>query len=654
MTGMTWSLPRTAVFWLGAVLVALDWLYLATGIGGAFADTLFRGWAFVGVQAIAAAGCLLSARLADRPRIIGVLLGSGLLCSAVGSTIMTLAPGMDLPVPSVADPLWLAIYPCEYAALMVLTRHRVGTTFLATRLDGLQSGLAVAAVLGSATIPVALDGVAGQSFWSAVVFLAYPVGDLILLGAVASAVALGGWRLDRTWALLTGAIVIGVAADAMYLLGPERLLGFADALVLTGTLGLAAGLTTRPRPVAPRADDRGLFVPIGFGLLALGVLVLGRPLGLHPVPLALAAAALVLALVRMAMALRENRRLLNASEIEATTDALTGLRNRRALKLDLARALAAGPASDRHELILLDLNGFKAYNDAYGHNAGDDLLTRLGRALTAAVDGRGTAYRMGGDEFCVLAPAPSDVADLAQRCARALAERDGTFSISAAYGVVSLPSETSDPTAAVALADARMYQNKNSLRLPAAHQSADVLVALLHEQAPSLTERMRRVQETACAIGAQLGLAGDDAEALRHAAALHDIGMVAIPPAVVARPGPLTAEDWQLVRRHPVIGERILAAAPALASSARLVRWTHERVDGTGYPDGLRGEQIPLAARIISVAAAFHALTADRPHAPARTVGEALAELRRCAGTQLDPAVLQALEQTLHLAAATP
>jgi diguanylate cyclase (GGDEF)-like protein len=453
---------------IGVLLVVLDWVHLVTGVGGAPWDVLFRGWGFVVVQASAAAICLLTAYLTDRQRVSGTLLGAGFLACAIGSTIMTLTPGMDLPVPSVADPLWLSILPCEYAALLALTRQRVGKTLLATRLDGVQAGLAVAAVVGCLTVPVALKGVAGAGFWTAFVFLAYPVGDLILLGAVVSAVALAGWRLDRTWTLLTGAITVWELADGLYLLGPDRLGGFADALVLTGTLGLALAVTTRPRSVAPRSDDRGLFVPIGFGLLALGVLALSGPLHLHPAPSALAAVAMVLALMRMTLALKENRRLLDASEREATTDALTGLRNRRALRLDLANALADGPRSARHELILLDLNGFKAYNDAYGHNAGDDLLARLGLALTDAVAGRGTAYRMGGDEFCVLAPAAGDVAEFARLCAAALTERGIGSAISAAYGVVTLPDESDDPTSAVAVADARMYQNKNSLRPRAA------------------------------------------------------------------------------------------------------------------------------------------------------------------------------------------
>jgi diguanylate cyclase (GGDEF)-like protein len=639
---------------LGAVLVAAGWLRLATGFGGEAGFNLFRGWVFVAVQARAAVGCLLTVGMTRQPRLSSALLGIGLLCSAAGSTMMTLAPGYDLPVPSVADPLWLAIYPCMYVALLVLSHRRIGRTLLATRLDGLLSGLAAAAALGTVTIPVVMAGAHGEKFWTAFVFVAYPVGDLILLGAVVSAVAQAGWRLDLTWGLLAGAIIIWEIADLIYLVGPSGLTSFADSLVLTGTLGFAVALTPRIRPVVHHVGDRGLFVPIWFGLLALGILALARPLHLHPVAIVLAAAAMALALVRMAMALKENRGLLATSQAEAITDSLTGLRNRRALKLDLAGVLAEGHGSNPSVLILLDLNGFKAYNDAYGHNAGDDLLARLGAALTRAVAGHGTAYRMGGDEFCVLAPASDGVDEFAGRCAGALAERGSAFVITAAYGVVRLPEESHDPQGAVQLADTRMYQNKNSLRLPAAHQSAEVLVAVLQEQAPKLVERMLGVRDTACAIGAELGLEGEDADTLRHAAALHDVGMIAIPSTIMNKPGPLSDAEWQMVRRHPVIAERILSAAPALSGSARLVRWTHEWFDGTGYPDGLAGQHIPIAARIISVAAAFHALTADRPHAVARPAAQALDELRRCAGTQFDPSVVEALERTLHQATVVP
>ncbi|HEV3012030.1 MAG TPA: HD domain-containing phosphohydrolase, partial [Actinomycetota bacterium] len=126
----------------------------------------------------------------------------------------------------------------------------------------------------------------------------------------------------------------------------------------------------------------------------------------------------------------------------------------------------------------------------------------------------------------------------------------------------------------------------------------------------------------------------------RQAAELHDVGKMGIPEELLHKPGPLDAEEWAFVRRHPLIGERIIGAAPALAPAAKLVRATHERFDGSGYPDGLTGEQIPLGARIIAVCDAFSAMTASRPYTAQRTVPEAIAELRRCAGTQFDPAVV--------------
>lgn len=125
-------------------------------------------------------------------------------------------------------------------------------------------------------------------------------------------------------------------------------------------------------------------------------------------------------------------------------------------------------------------------------------------------------------------------------------------------------------------------------------------------------------------------------------AELHDVGKFAIPDAILGKPGALTDDEWELVRRHPVVGQRILAAAPALVHLAEIVRATHERFDGRGYPDGLVGAEIPLVARVVAVCDAFDAMTANRPYRPALSAEDALAELRRCAGTQFDPAVVAA------------
>jgi len=155
-------------------------------------------------------------------------------------------------------------------------------------------------------------------------------------------------------------------------------------------------------------------------------------------------------------------------------------------------------------------------------------------------------------------------------------------------------------------------------------------------------------------VATRIGLQGDDLTHLHHAAALHDIGKVAIPDAIISKPGPLDADEWAFMRRHTLIGERIVAAAPALAVAAALVRASHESWNGTGYPDKLAGADIPLGARIIAVCDAFDAMISDRPYSPPRSIDEALAELRRCAGTQFDPAIVPVFEQVLADRARTP
>jgi diguanylate cyclase (GGDEF)-like protein len=346
----------------------------------------------------------------------------------------------------------------------------------------------------------------------------------------------------------------------------------------------------------------------------------------------------------MALALGENHALLRASRVEAATDPLTGLSNRRRLEIDLAGVLQEDTP---HALLLLDLNGFKTYNDSYGHGAGDILLHQLGTALAAAVDGRGDAYRIGGDEFCVLAPLRTDLEEFSAYCAAALATRGDGFAITAAHGAVLLPAEGRDASTVLALADARMYGQKNAGRPPAALQSADVLMAVVAERAPALASHVNAVCELACEVAAVLDLTGAELETLRHAAALHDIGKMAIPESILEKRGALSDNEWALIRRHTIIGERILAAAPALESSARLVRSSHERVDGTGYPDGLAAADIPLGSRIILVADAFDAMLSERSYGTTLSEADALAELRRCAGTQFDPTVVAAFERVM-------
>lgn len=633
---------------VGAALLAAIWAHALLAFGDAGTADFFARWMHDAVFVVAGLACVAHAATTPGRRLAAGATGAGLLMVAIGDTIYSLAPNLDaVPVPSISDPFWLALYPCQYLAILALTRERVGHTLVATRLDGIVSGFAVASLLACFTMSTAIDSTAGAPFAEKLTNLAYPTADLVLLGAIVSAIALAGWRIDRIWLLLGGAIFAWEAADLIYLFGGSHQIGdVADAIVATGAVGMAAAVIIRPRSRGRLSSrsSRGLFVPVAFGVVALGLLAVAVPLHVNGVAIGLAVATLALVLGRMLLALKENQALLGASRVEATTDALTGLSNRRKLKTDLRLALEDGAP---YALVLLDLNGFKSYNDSYGHGAGDALLAQLGEALAEGLRGVGLAYRMGGDEFCVLARDPGDVEALGALSAEALSTRGNGFSITAAYGAVLVPEEAHDDTTALVLADTRMYRQKNSGRLPAAHQSAGVLLAVLEERAPGLASHVRTVSDLACATAVELGMAGDDLDALRHAAALHDIGKMAVPESVLEKAGPLSDAEWDLMRRHTLVGERILAAAPALDRSAQLVRWSHERVDGGGYPDGLRGEAIPLGSRVILVADAFDAMTSKRSYGTVLSRDEALAELRRCSGSQFDAAVVAAFERVL-------
>ncbi len=369
-------------------------------------------------------------------------------------------------------------------------------------------------------------------------------------------------------------------------------------------------------------------------------------------PIAMLAVALLI-IVLAGISVRASRREL---ERQATTDSLTGLGNRRKLMLDLGRAVRTARADEPAVLILFDLNGFKNYNDSFGHPAGDALLMRLGINLAEAVAGfRGQAYRLGGDEFCVIASARRRQAVEQAACA-ALSEGGEGFAVSTAFGSVAIPHDTTDATEALRLADAAMYAQKNSGRASASRQTTDVLLRALAERHPDLGDHHDGVAELAAEVAARLGIDGEELSQLRHAAALHDVGKVAIPDAIINKPSSLTDEEWTFMRRHTLIGERIVAAAPALGGAARLVRSSHEAWNGRGYPDALAGDAIPLGARIIAVCDAFDAMTSDRPYSAAKTVDEALAELQRCAGTQFDPAIVAVFEDVAitHAQRATP
>jgi two-component system cell cycle response regulator len=255
----------------------------------------------------------------------------------------------------------------------------------------------------------------------------------------------------------------------------------------------------------------------------------------------------------------------------------------------------------------------------------------------------GRAYRLGGDEFCALVrPGRTGREPLLAAAAAALSERGRGFAVDASLGAVLIPTEADTMEQALQTADRRMYAQKGEGRATASRQTRDVLLRTLEERQPDLHAHLRDVAALAVVVGRGLGMSSEELDETARAAELHDVGKVAIPDAILSKPGPLDDDERDFMRRHTIIGERILAAAPALVPVSRLVRSSHERFDGGGYPDGLAGEQIPLGARVVAVCDAYDAMTSERPYRRPLSQEEAIAELRSSSGTQFDPAVVDA------------
>jgi two-component system cell cycle response regulator len=639
-------------------------LHTSVGFGGARLNGLFDDGVYNLLMFGAALAVLTRGVLVRAQRAAWLTMGAGVLCWSLGELYYTLfleGPGAAASSVSPADVLYLAFYPCCYVALVLLVGAHLRELRIGMWLDGVIGGLAAATVGAALVLPPILTGTHGST-GSVVIATAYPIGDLLLLIFTMGAMGMTGWRPGRVWLLIAASLLTSAVADALYLYksaaGSYQAGTWLDCLWPASAILLAlAAWTPWPKTVRRRVEDwRLMSIPTFSLLVALGVLVYGnRPdTQLTPVAVILAAATVLAVGVHLMLTVRENLTMLVGSRELALTDPLTGLGNRRLLIEDLHIACRAAAGGEPWELVLYDLNGFKRYNDTFGHPAGDALLARLSGKLSEIVAPHGTAYRMGGDEFCVLLRSGAlSTETLVRSSLAALSEQGPGFSIGAAHGVVSIPGEVGDPASIMQLADQRLYKRKDQTRESSAvHQLRDVLLQAFQERHPDLQEHQRGVGALVLAVGRRMGMGVEELDVLARAAELHDVGKIAIPDAILTKPGPLDEEEWRFMRRHTILGERILMAASALRPVARLVRSSHERYDGGGYPDGLAGEEIPLGARIIFVCDAYDAMTSTRAYSPAIPAGEALEELRACAGTQFDPRVVEAFAATLLEAAA--
>ena len=653
--------PATVrVIRFGGVLLAVAFLGYAlqtiVPFGGEVGSLVFGGWLYDGLLLGAVAACMARAVLVRQERSAWALMGVALAVWTGGEFYYSFAfAESEAPIPSLADLGYLAFYPFAYASLILLARSRFSGFSGAQGLDGIVVGSAVAAVAAALAIePIVAASTSGSSL-EVVTNLAYPVADLTLLSLVVAVAALSGWRPGYGWAILGAGLVVLAITDGLYLLQSAQETyvegGLLDVAWPLGALLLAAAAWS-PASSAQAAQAQGLrtiLIPAVGALAAIGLQFGGRYTDIPELASWLALLTLLAVVVRMALFFREGQASLRASIEEATTDSLTGLRNRRQLMSDLAAVVSAEPQPGRLQLLaMFDLDGFKAYNDAFGHPAGDALLERLGRRLEAFAIGRAAAYRLGGDEFCLLGEcSPGEVDGLVAGAAASLSERGDGFSITASHGTAAMPAEAASREAALQLADQRMYARKSRMRASAGTQSRDVLLSVLRERRPDLHDHLADVAGLVRRLSQEMELSAEQQDEVMRAAELHDVGKMAIPDAILNKPGPLDEQEWEFMRQHTVIGERIIAAAPALATVARLVRSSHERWDGSGYPDGLGGERIPLGSRMVAVCDAYEAMISARPYQKPLSPPQALAELKRCAGTQFDPDIVASFERVL-------
>jgi diguanylate cyclase (GGDEF)-like protein/putative nucleotidyltransferase with HDIG domain len=351
---------------------------------------------------------------------------------------------------------------------------------------------------------------------------------------------------------------------------------------------------------------------------------------------------------------------------QASNDPVTGLLNlsrfRAQLDVEVKRTRRHGRPLCA---AVLDIDGFRAVNAQHGYAVGDELLAVVGRALGAGMRSHDLSCRTGADEFAILLP-ETNLAGAEASMQRVLAELEGTSvdaleSIRASIGVAAFDrTQTPAQLLGTAARGLELAREQGGGRVgagaadgeaPADTHRRDAMAALavaLLERDRYTGEHSEYVVALTGAVARDMGLDDAATAEVQAAALLHDIGKVAVPDEILNKPGPLTEEQWRLMRDHTVIGERILRAIPGLGNVARIVRHEHERWDGGGYPDGLTAEDIPIGSRIIFACDAYHAMTSDRPYRAAMSHGDAIAELSANAGTQFDGRVVEVLIGQLY------
>jgi diguanylate cyclase (GGDEF)-like protein/putative nucleotidyltransferase with HDIG domain len=366
----------------------------------------------------------------------------------------------------------------------------------------------------------------------------------------------------------------------------------------------------------------------------------------------------------------ENAQLYAQLEQKSRIDGLTGLFNRRHFEERLNEEVSRHSRyGNMFSIFMIDLDNFKAYNDTYGHPAGDILLGQIGKIIKSSVRNVDHAFRYGGDEFVVILPqtARDDAHVVAERVRGQIAVEmeKKVITVTCSIGLASYPTDGAVANELVNAADNALYHAKrtggNRIILSSKILSEPLddggipgidtrrdslsavyaLVSAVETRDPYTYGHSKKVKTYAVALAEAVGLSPDEVSKLSTAALLHDIGKIGIPDNVLNKKGKLNGENWEALKAHPRLGANIVSSIPNLVPCASSILHHHERWDGGGYPEGLKGEEIPLGARILAIADSFEAMSSPRPYRPAWSLEEVVKELRQGAGTQFDPKLVE-------------
>lgn len=510
---------------------------------------------------------------------------------------------------------------------------------------------------------------------SGIVLFGWEAGVLIALTAPAIVQLLEHRPLERVaYNASVFAIAAGAASILVSFVGGSATEVIVAQVAISATVQYALNLVlvsgavarTARRPFAELVVSSARATAVPFGLMASAALMLVVLWQRSPV----LSAALVGPLLAISLYQRSAHQALRAMRL-ALTDPLTGLGNHRSFQERVQRELHRAEADgEPFTLCMIDVDDFKRINDLFGHPAGDRILAQVGSRLRQ----NGEAFRLGGDEFALLLPGMP--ADEALATASSVLERlssvalDDVGSVTASAGIAGFPRQAFDRDELIRLADSALYWAKEHGKNRVHVYRPDVVeLAELRRLAhgPDRAARFRaaaslakavdardtytgshstRVAELGAWIAQLLGLDQEQIELARLAGSLHDLGKLAIPEEILRKPGPLTPPERLVLERHPQIGHRMLESL-GVDPVAEWVLHHHERWDGSGYPNRLRGDEIPLGARIIFVADAYDAMTSDRAYRGRLSPRDAVTELDRCAGTQFDPAIVEAFAREL-------